>query len=448
LPIAPFGIVTTFHPDHQEPHLLILSGGGEGLTQVHEPDSGIETRLTLETGIRLATDVALVECKGCGHPDTLADSLAEELSRVYSRWTLETFGAILHHNFDKLALLGGLSEVRYGGGRMVEPVRVLVNGRAARSCGSVRVPVDELVIDTVRSFFAARLPELGNHLQVELNVTTNPSPGAVQADGGRPERASWFAPESVEQLRERGALIANDTSLGTGWAPESAVESFVRRLTDTLSSPGGFSSSRPWCGSDVKIMAMGDGERLDVVLCVPQKSRHVTSRLAYLVHRDEVLAECNRCAAADLPERKASFRLNARDIVDRNELYLTYTGSSIESGDEGVVGRGNRVNGLITPLRPMNMEGVNGKNPVYHVGKLYNVAAQRIAQRLHAQFGGFAEVHLVSATGQALSRPWRTLVRMANTEVTKADVRPILDEAMSDLPALTREIVYGDMRLA
>jgi S-adenosylmethionine synthetase len=68
-----------------------------------------------------------------------------------------------------------------------------------------------------------------------------------------------------------------------------------------------------------------------------------------------------------------------RDIPDRDELYLTYTGSSIESGDEGVVGRGNRVTGLITPLRPMNIEGASGKNPVYHVGKLYNLAAQRIA---------------------------------------------------------------------
>lgn len=85
---------------------------------------------------------------------------------------------------------------------------------------------------------------------------------------------------------------------------------------------------------------------------------------------------------------QASFRLNARDIVERDELYLTFTGSSIESGDEGLVGRGNRVNGLITPLRAMNLEGANGKNPVYHVGKLYNVAARLIAQRLHRRFTG------------------------------------------------------------
>ncbi|HEX3786096.1 MAG TPA: methionine adenosyltransferase [Pseudonocardiaceae bacterium] len=415
---------------------------------MHETAPALETRLTVETGARLGTDLTIVERKGWGHPDTMADHLAEELSRAYSRWTLEQFGAVLHHNFDKLALLGGLSEVRYGGGRMIEPVRVLVNGRATRSCGAVSVPVDELVVDTVRSFFASRLPELDERLQIELNITTNSSPGAVHAGDGQPERTSWFAPRSVEQLRERRTLLANDTSLGTGWAPDNPVESFVRTLADTFSRPNDFTNSRPWCGSDVKVMAVADTERLDVVLCVPQKCSHVPNRQAYVMHRDEILDECYRLAASEVPDLKATFRLNVRDIVERDELYLTYTGSSIESGDEGVVGRGNRVNGLITPLRPMNLEGANGKNPVYHVGKLYNVAAQRIAQRLHEQFGGLVEVHLVSATGQPLGEPWQTVVRLSSPDVAEADVRTVVNAALTNFPALTREIVYGDLRLA
>lgn len=407
-----------------------------------------EPRLTLELGAGLGTGLTIVERKGWGHPDTMADHLAEELSRVYSRWTLERFGAVLHHNFDKLALLGGLSEVRYGSGRMVEPVRVLVNGRATRLCGDAVVPVDELVVGTVRSFFEARLPEVGDHLQIELNITTNSSPGAVHGGAHRPERTSWFAPRSVEQLRERRVLLANDTSLGTGWAPCNPVEALVRLLADTFSTPSDYASTRPWCGSDVKVMAVADFECIDVVLCVPQKCSHVPNRRDYVAHRDEVLAECYRLAARELPELKATFRLNVRDIVEQDELYMTYTGSSIESGDEGVVGRGNRVNGLITPLRPMNLEGANGKNPVYHVGKVYNVAAQRIAQRLHDQFGCAAEVHLVSATGQPLGEPWQTVVRLSSADVADADVRTIVNAVLSNFPALTHEIVYGDLRLA
>lgn len=309
----------------------------------------------------------------------LADHLAEELSRVYSRWTLRHCGAVLHHNFDKLALLGGAAQVWYGGGQMLKPVRVLVNGRVTRRCGDVVVPVDDLITATVHSFFAGRLPELAPHVRIESNVTSNSSPGAVLEGPRPPERAAWFAPSSVDDLRERHQLIANDTSLGTGWAPDNEIEVFTRSLVDRLSRPSEFTGSRPWCGSDVKLMVMADCERLDAVLCVPQKSSYVPSRAGYIANYKDVLDECYRMAAAMLPDLKASFRLNTRDILARDELYLTYSGSSIESGDEGVVGRGNRVNGLITPLRPMNLEGANGKNPVYHVGKLYNLAARRIA---------------------------------------------------------------------
>lgn len=268
------------------------------------------------------------------------------------------------------------------------------------------------------------------------------------ADGEPPERVAWFAPRSIDELRERRQLIANDTSLGTGWAPENQVESFARELVDCLSSTSDFRTERPWLGTDVKLMTLADGERLDVVLCVPQKSLHVANRVAYLANCEEVLEECYRLAAERLPDYKASFRLNARDIVERDELYLTFTGSSIESGDEGVVGRGNRVNGLITPLRPMNLEGANGKNPVYHVGKLYNLAARRIAQLLHQRFNCYAEVHLVSATGQPLAEPWQTLIRLSCTDAEQDEVGAIATEVLSDFPALTREIIYGDLLLA
>jgi S-adenosylmethionine synthetase len=70
--------------------------------------------VVVDSGVPEPADVTVVERKGWGHPDTLADHLAESLSQVYSRHTLREFGAVLHHNFDKLALLGGASEVRYG----------------------------------------------------------------------------------------------------------------------------------------------------------------------------------------------------------------------------------------------------------------------------------------------------------------------------------------------
>lgn len=401
--------------------------------------------LTIEAGTTEPSNVVIVERKGWGHPDTLADHLAERLSRAYSTYTRDRFGAVLHHNFDKLALLGGASEVRYGRGRMREPIRVLVNGRAAPACGDEEVPVADLVDQTVRDFFAERLPELAGHLSIEHNITANPSPGAVITGDEPSDRAVWFRPRSVGDLRERRTPLANDTSLGTGWAPEHPVEAFVRDLADHLSRPDRFAATNPWLGSDVKVMAHAAANELDMVLCVPQKCTHVPDRATYLDHCDAVLAECHRLAADRLPGLTATFRLNVRDLPDRDELYLTYTGSSIESGDEGVVGRGNRITGLITPLRPMNVEGVAGKNPVYHVGKLYNVAAQRIAAELSDVTGQHAEVHLISATGQRLDRPWRILVRLAAGSVDDDKVAATVRQTLDAFPEMTAEILATDL---
>jgi S-adenosylmethionine synthetase len=226
------------------------------------------------------------------------------------------------------------------------------------------------------------------------------------------------------------------------------VESFAKSLVNHLSGDSEFTRAHPWCGTDVKLMAYADEERADVVLAVPQKSAHVASRAVYLANKETVLAECRLVADRMLPGLRTTFRLNARDLPENDELYLTLTGSSIESGDEGVVGRGNRVNGLITPLRPMNLEGANGKNPVYHVGKLYNLGASRIAQRLADETGSYAEVHLVSATGQRLDRPWRILVRLADATVSTDKVQAIVLETLDDFPGLTDELVSQDVHLS
>ncbi len=407
-----------------------------------------ETVVFVETGVIPARSTGLVERKGMGHPDTLADNVAELLSRAYSRYTRDTFGVVLHHNFDKLAVLGGKSQVEYGGGKMLAPVRVLVNGRATRTCGNSAVPVDDIATETVEEFFRGRLPELDGYLSIELNITGNPSPGAVHGTGrSSPERSTWFAPSDPSTLRERRTVLANDTSLGTGWAPLSTHEEFVIALTDNFSGNSGFRQERPWCGSDVKVMSMRVGDDADVVLCVPQKSRHVPNRRSYEDNCGDVLTECVRLAELLWPQGTVNFRLNARDLPQDDEIYLTYTGSSIESGDEGVVGRGNRTNGLITPLRPMNLEGANGKNPVYHVGKLYNVAAERLAGLLHTATGDYAEVHLVSATGQRLDRPWRVVLRLAARDVDSVAVLQLLSDQLTRFPDITQEIITDGVQL-
>jgi S-adenosylmethionine synthetase len=404
--------------------------------------------VSVELGSRVGLpQTQIIERKGWGHPDKLADDLAETLSRQYAKRSLEMFGAILHHNFDKLCLLGGSSAVKYGSGYLTKPIRVLVNGRASSGIGSQSLEVEELIVSACKDFFQQRLPSIAaeKDLQIELNLSTASSPGRVLTTNDN-DRNFWFSPRSIEDLPERKRLHANDTSIGTGYAPLTALEQMVLTLVDKLSS--NMHVRPPWMGTDVKMMACQIGDRTSVVVCVPQLANHVPSKEIYASNLGNLHAELIDNIASYFPQSEIELSINARDKFESDELYLTALGSSIESGDEGVVGRGNRVNGLITPMRAMNVEGANGKNPVYHVGKLYNIVSQRLAKDLSDAFKGNFVVNLVSRTGSDLVRPWQVIVQTDLTDIDQAQLAAIVANHCISIPQITEEIVTKGIMLS
>jgi len=97
----------------------------------------------------------------------------------------------------------------------------------------------------------------------------------------------------------------------------------------------------------------------------------------------------------------------------------------------------NRANGLITPNRPMTMEAVAGKNPVTHVGKLYNVAAMRIAAALIKEIEDVQEAYcyLVSQIGRPIQEP-----RVINVQVRTEE-----KSSLSKLAPAIEEVVRADL---
>ena len=70
------------------------------------------------------------------------------------------------------------------------------------------------------------------------------------------------------------------------------------------------------------------------------------------------------------------------NIGDTKETqFITKTGTSLEMGDSGATGRGNRRNGLITPTKPMTLEAYYGKNPITHIGRTYQDLAIEMAKK-------------------------------------------------------------------
>jgi S-adenosylmethionine synthetase len=388
-----------------------------------------------------AIPVEIVERKGFGHPDTLSDRLAEQLSVDYSNYTYQKYGAILHHNFDKVGMMGGKSRVAFGGGEIEEPIRILLNGRASTTFGNDFIDVRELLEDTTRRFIADNLPHVDPQKDVRIlfEVATGSSPGAVGENSGYRNR--WFAPKSLADLSELTQCNCNDTSLGTAFYNQRPLEHCVYHIETQLNSEA-FRSMHPWIGSDIKIMGFRQGNhKICITMAIPQIAAETSTLEQYWHNKEYLNYYVSNMLRALYPEIAFETFINTRDKLDSEnmDLYLTVTGSSIEMGDEGFVGRGNRIGGLITPFRPYSMEGICGKNPVYHTGKMYSVAAYEISRLLWERHHVDANILLIGQSGQPLQDPWQVVV--TGGTLNDRMIRDATEAVLSKFDTLTHNIL-------
>jgi S-adenosylmethionine synthetase len=195
-------------------------------------------------------------------------------------------------------------------------------------------------------------------------------------------------------------------------------------------------------------MAVRRGEHVDYTVADAMVDRHLPSLAAYLKARQAVAQDVRELTGQ-------SAVVNAADDPDRGAVYLTVIGTSAESGDDGQAGRGNRSTGLITPGRPMTMESVAGKNPVSHVGKIYNVMAGRIAAEAAGSIDGLRglECLLVSRIGAPVSEPqlvhgrcW--LERGCDVRDVEQELERVVSTQLEGLDALCDDFVEGRIRVA
>ncbi len=333
--------------------------------------------------------IEVVERKGLGHPDTICDAIAEELSLALSRAYLERFGRILHHNVDKVLLRGGAARPSFGlRGEVVAPIDLYLSGRATTEAGGVTIPVEEIATEITRAWLGAHLPHLDPVRDVRLHTLVRP--GAAD----------------LTQLFGRGHVpLANDSSIGVGYAPLDALESLVLELETTMQLPA-WRALHPACGQDVKVLGLRSGHEFRMTVACAMVGHRLADLAAYRSAKHEAAVAIRQIAAERVGD-DVEVVVNAADDEESGSVYLTVTGTSAEAGDDGEAGRGNRANGLITPARPMTMESLAGKNPVTHVGKLYNLLAFLIADDLVRELPHVreAECLLASRIGHPIDDP-------------------------------------------
>nr|WP_231372066.1 MULTISPECIES: methionine adenosyltransferase [unclassified Thioalkalivibrio] len=339
--------------------------------------------------------VEVVERKGLGHPDTLCDALAEEVSLALSREYRERFDFVLHHNVDKVLLRGGAARPAFGGGEVDEPIELYIAGRATREYRGATVAVDELAVEACRAWLATHMPALDVERHVRVHSLIRP---------GSQDLVELFE----RQRRDGVPQLANDTSLGVGYAPLSPLERAVFAADMSL-----WPEAPAARGQDVKVMGVRSGEDVSLMVACAFIGAPLADADAYLAARSDATGQVRRVATEALG-REPDVSVNTADDPDADSVYLTVTGTSAEAGDDGQTGRGNRANGLITPSRPMTIESFAGKNPITHVGKLYNVTATHIAEAIVAEIDEVsdAQVVLVSQIGMPVDQPQIADIRL------------------------------------
>lgn len=343
-------------------------------------------------------DVEVVERKGLGHPDTICDALAESVSVRLCRYYLERFGTILHHNVDKILLCGGSARAAFGGGEVLEPLELYLAGRATSEYQGERIPVAEIAIDACRTWLQSHLPALDVDRHVKIVSRIRPGSGDLIR---------------IYSKNHERTPLSNDTSCGAGFAPLTPLENVVLTVEHALNSTE-TKRVHPVIGHDIKVMGVRQGSRISLTIGCAMIGRYLSGIEDYLqakIAARQVALE----AARGQTDLEVDAVVNAADDLGQRDVFLTVTGTSAEAGDDGEVGRGNRTSGLITPYRPMTLEAAAGKNPVSHVGKLYNLAATEIASRAVREVAWVAEAScvLVSRIGRPIDDPQVIDLRIA-----------------------------------
>jgi len=383
--------------------------------------------------------IEIVERKGLGHPDYICDAVMDQISIRLSKEYLEKAGTILHHNVDKSLLVAGEAEPRLGGGIMKQPMLFIFGDRATSEINDEKIDIGEIAINVAKKWFRENMrfvdPEKHVRYQVELK------PGSVGL---------------VDIFKRKGKVLgANDTSAAVGYAPMTRTEKIVLKTEQFLNSKE-FKQRFPESGEDIKVMGFRNNNNLNLTISMAFIDRYIYSEEDYFEKKAKILEETDRFVKMNTDFDTVNVELNTLDARGRGigGLYLTVLGTSADSGDSGQVGRGNRVNGLISLNRPFCSEAAAGKNPTSHVGKIYNLLTYKIAQHVYEEVPEVEEVYiwLLSKIGSPIDHPAiaaSQVIMKGNNSIEKVrrEIKEVLNYELENIDKFCMELARGKISI-
>ncbi|MDD2439543.1 MAG: methionine adenosyltransferase [Methanosarcinaceae archaeon] len=391
----------------------------------------IKVEQLLQTPIE-KQQIELVERKGVGHPDSLSDGLAEAVSRALCKEYIDKCGVVLHHNTDETQLVAGRSNPKFGGGELLQPIYILLVGRATKEFEGIELATESVALKAARNF----LKNTVVNLDLEKDIILDCKLGTGSSD--------------LRDVFQRDRVpVANDTSFGVGHAPFSELEKIVYNTERQLITD--LKPKLPGIGEDIKVMGLREGEDISLTLCCGMVGRHVDD-LDHYINLTEEITDYVEGLAGNYTERNVKVQLNTADNLNTGSVFLTVTGTSAEMGDDGSVGRGNRCNGLITPNRPMSMEATSGKNPINHIGKIYNLLSTQMAKDIVKAVPEVEDVYirLLSQIGKPIDQPLVASAQIIPQEgvsfsKVQAEAEVVMDDWLSNVTKITEMVINGEL---
>ena len=388
--------------------------------------------------------IEIVERKGIGHPDSISDGIAQAVSNALCDMYQKELGEgnILHHNTDEVQITAGDSDPEFEGGIIRKPIDILLTGRGVSEYEKdgeiIKFPLERTAIKAAKDFLADTII----NLDVELDTVVE-----CKIGHGSGDLVDVFdrSPEAIPK--------SNDTSFGVGFAPLSEVEKLVLATEELLNSKD-FKKDHPAVGQDIKVMGLREGDKIDLTIACAMVSKYLSNPEEYKEVRESLKGIVEELAPK-YTDREVNVFVNTGDddtATDKSGYYLTVTGTSAEMGDDGSVGRGNRANGLITPCRPMSMEATSGKNPVNHVGKIYNVLANKMANDAVSEVEGIKQMHIMLLTqiGSPINEPTASIQVILDDEHELGDVedaiKEVINRNLDNIRDITKLVIEGKAR--
>ncbi len=279
---------------------------------------------------------------------------------------------------------------------MIKPVTVITGGRMSSSFGDEEIDIPELQKTVIKDYLKQVLPnfDTDNELSV-ISKTTDHSINPL-----------WYRPKTLNDLPDHFNPWANDTSVVLSHWPLTLTERLTLALENYFFvSP--YNPKLPFVGQDIKVMSVKHGNNINVTMCIPFIVREVKSIEMYFELKDQIHQNILGHAREIIEDNyNINLTINSQDKNHhRPTPYITATGSCIEFGEEGCVGRGNRVDGLISILRPSSVEAPFGKNPVYHTGRVHSFYASEISKAIYSLYGISNTTIVKTTIGDELFNP-------------------------------------------